>query len=121
MAVYGIADDSVYAGSMHHGSPAPSPITTGSASNWEQSTEALIAADPQIILLGDGAYGMTADAVAARPGWDVLYRGQGRGDHAGRRHRRHATRPAARRWPARAGQGASTRTPSCRRSRRSTP
>ena len=36
------------------------------------STEALVAADPQIILLGDGAYGVTADAVAARPGWNVL-------------------------------------------------
>ncbi len=36
------------------------------------STETLVAADPQIIVLGDGAYGVTADAVAARPGWSVL-------------------------------------------------
>ena len=48
------------------------PITTGSAANWEISLEKLIAADPQVILLGDAAYGVTADAVAARPGWDVL-------------------------------------------------
>jgi iron complex transport system substrate-binding protein len=36
------------------------------------STEALIAADPEVILLGDGAYGVTAETVAARPGWSVL-------------------------------------------------
>jgi iron complex transport system substrate-binding protein len=28
-----------------------------------------VAADPEVILLGDAAYGMTADAVAQRPGW----------------------------------------------------
>ncbi len=69
-AVYGIADDSVYAGLIKLA--GGDPVTTGSTTNWEQSTEALVAADPQIILLGDGAYGVTADNVAARPGWKVL-------------------------------------------------
>ena len=69
-AVYGIADVSVYQALIKVA--GGDPITTGSASNWEQSTEALVAADPQIILLGDGAYGVTADTVAARPGWKVL-------------------------------------------------
>jgi iron complex transport system substrate-binding protein len=33
------------------------------------SLENLVAADPQVILLGDAAYGVTADAVKARAGW----------------------------------------------------
>jgi iron complex transport system substrate-binding protein len=34
--------------------------------------EKLIAADPQVILLGDAAYGVSATEVAARPGWSTL-------------------------------------------------
>lgn len=49
-----------------------SPITTGSTTNFEISLEKLIEADPEIILLGDAAYGTTADVVKARPGWDVM-------------------------------------------------
>lgn len=70
VAVYGIATDSVYEAMIKLA--GGEPVTTGSASNWEMPTEALVAADPQVILLGDGAYGVTADAVAARPGWSVL-------------------------------------------------
>jgi iron complex transport system substrate-binding protein len=69
-AVYGIADDSVYEELLRLA--GADPVTTGSPTNWEMSTELLISADPQVILLGDGAYGVTADAVASRPGWDVL-------------------------------------------------
>ena len=29
-------------------------------------------ANPEIILLGDAAYGMTPEQVAARPGWDAI-------------------------------------------------
>jgi iron complex transport system substrate-binding protein len=69
-AVYGIADDSVYEELLRLA--GADPVTTGSPTSWEMPTEVLITADPEIILLGDGAYGVTADAVAARPGWDVL-------------------------------------------------
>jgi iron complex transport system substrate-binding protein len=42
-------------------------------SEWPQiSLEQLVVADPQIILLGDAAYGETPEKVAARTGWDVL-------------------------------------------------
>jgi iron complex transport system substrate-binding protein len=34
--------------------------------------EDLVAADPEIIVLGDANYGVTAEAVAARPGWADL-------------------------------------------------
>jgi iron complex transport system substrate-binding protein len=36
------------------------------------STEALIARNPQVILLGDANYGVTPDQVKARPGWNVI-------------------------------------------------
>lgn len=40
---------------------------------WAQiSVEELLVQDPQVILLGDAAYGMTAEQVAARTGWDSL-------------------------------------------------
>jgi iron complex transport system substrate-binding protein len=68
--VFGIADDSVYEEMIKLAGGAP--VTTGSAEKWDMPTETLVAADPQIIVLGDGAYGVTADAVAARPGWNVL-------------------------------------------------
>jgi cobalamin transport system substrate-binding protein len=37
--------------------------------NYSISLENLVAADPEVILLGDAAYGATADAVKARAGW----------------------------------------------------
>jgi iron complex transport system substrate-binding protein len=43
------------------------PIS-GDAS-YSISLEELVAADPEVILLGDAAYGVTAEAVADRPGW----------------------------------------------------
>jgi iron complex transport system substrate-binding protein len=48
------------------------PITTGSATDFQISQETLLTADPELILLGDAAYGVTAEAVAARPGWNVM-------------------------------------------------
>jgi iron complex transport system substrate-binding protein len=66
-SIYGIADDSVYAEMI--GLAGGEPVTTGSATNWEMPTEKLVAADPDLIILGDSAYGVTAEAVAKRPGW----------------------------------------------------
>jgi len=37
--------------------------------SYQISLEELVDADPQVILLGDAAYGATADAVKARAGW----------------------------------------------------
>jgi iron complex transport system substrate-binding protein len=40
---------------------------------WVQfSTEEIIAQDPDLIMLGDANYGVSAEAVAQRPGWDVI-------------------------------------------------
>ncbi len=49
------------------------PIT-GDALSTSIQLEDLVAADPELILLGDAAYDatITADAVAARPGWDGM-------------------------------------------------
>ena len=69
-AIYGIADDSVYAEMIElAGGEA---VTTGSATNWEMPVERLVAEDPEIILLADAAYGATAEEVSGRPGWDVV-------------------------------------------------
>jgi iron complex transport system substrate-binding protein len=38
-------------------------------SSYSISLEQLVAADPEVILLGDSAYGMTPDAVKTRDGW----------------------------------------------------
>jgi iron complex transport system substrate-binding protein len=42
-------------------------------SSWGQlSLEALLLANPDVILLGDAAYGVTVEQVAARAGWEVI-------------------------------------------------
>ena len=48
------------------------PITTGSTTNSEIALEKLIAANPEVIVLGDAAYGVTAAQVKARPGWNTI-------------------------------------------------
>ena len=48
-------------------------ITTGSASTYEIPLEKLIERDPEVIVLGvNPFYNPTPEAVAARPGWDVM-------------------------------------------------
>jgi iron complex transport system substrate-binding protein len=68
--IYTAADDSFLAKMIELAGGAP--ITTGSTTSFEIPLEKLVTADPEVILLGDAAYGATADAVAARPGWDVM-------------------------------------------------
>ena len=48
------------------------PITTGNPTVFSIPIEKLIVADPQLILLGDAAYGTTPAQVKARPGWSVM-------------------------------------------------
>jgi iron complex transport system substrate-binding protein len=48
------------------------PVTTGSTTNSEISIEALVAANPTLILLGDTASLVTPDQVKARPGWGTI-------------------------------------------------
>ena len=69
-SIYGIADESVYAQMIDLAGGVP--VTTGSATNWEMPTEKLVTANPDLIILGDSAYGVTADAVAKRPGWSAI-------------------------------------------------
>ncbi len=43
------------------------------SSQWAQiSLEQVVAANPQIIILGDSAYGVTPDSVKQRPGWSGI-------------------------------------------------
>ena len=48
------------------------PITTGSPTVFSIPLETLVVADPQVIVLGDAAYGVTAEQVAQRPGWSGM-------------------------------------------------
>ena len=68
--IYTAADDSFVAEMI--ALAGGTPITTGSKTDFAISLEKLITADPEVIVLGDGAYGVTADAVKARPGWNVM-------------------------------------------------
>jgi iron complex transport system substrate-binding protein len=45
------------------------PITTTDPAVFSISLEQLIAADPQVIVLGDAAYGTCPSAILERPGW----------------------------------------------------
>jgi len=45
------------------------PITTDDPNVYAISLERLVAADPEVIILGDAAYGVTPEIVAARAGW----------------------------------------------------
>lgn len=65
--IYGPADDSFVAEMVRLA--GGDPITTGSATVFSIPLERLVAADPQVIVLGDANYGTTARDVAARPGW----------------------------------------------------
>ena len=68
--IYTAADDSFVAEMVELA--GGDPITTGSPTDFAISIERLVAADPEVIVLGDAAYGVTAEAVVARPGWDVM-------------------------------------------------
>jgi iron complex transport system substrate-binding protein len=69
-AFYGPADQSFLAEMIELA--GADPITTGSKDKFDISVERLLAEDPEVILLADAAFGVTPEAVAARPGWDVM-------------------------------------------------
>ena len=48
------------------------PITTDDPAVFSISLEKLVAADPEVIVLGDAAYGTTPEIVKARPGWSTM-------------------------------------------------
>ncbi|HYM83716.1 MAG TPA: helical backbone metal receptor, partial [Candidatus Dormibacteraeota bacterium] len=68
--IYGPADGSFLAQMLSYA--GADPITTGSTTAFSIPLEKLVAADPQLILLGDAAYGTTPAQVKARPGWSVM-------------------------------------------------
>ncbi len=65
--IYGPADDSFIAEMI--ALAGGDPITTGSPTVYSIPLETLLVADPQVIVLGDAAYGVTPEQVAGRPGW----------------------------------------------------
>lgn len=69
-AIYGPADKSFLAEMIRLA--GGDPITTGSPDKFDIPVERLIEANPEVILLGDAAYGVSIDQVVARPGWNVM-------------------------------------------------
>jgi iron complex transport system substrate-binding protein len=70
LEIYGPADRSFLAEMV--GLAGGAPITSGSADSFEIPLERLITADPEVIVLGDAAFGTTPELVAQRPGWGVM-------------------------------------------------
>jgi iron complex transport system substrate-binding protein len=68
--IYGPADQSFLAEMV--ALAGGEPVTSGSADNFEIPLERLVAADPEVIILGDAAFGANADVVTKRSGWDVM-------------------------------------------------
>jgi cobalamin transport system substrate-binding protein len=69
-AYYGPSDDSFLAEMISLA--GGDPVTTGSPDKYDIAPERLLEADPEVILLADAAYGVTAGDVAARPGWSAM-------------------------------------------------
>ena len=69
-AFYGPADKSFLAEMISLA--GGDPVTTGSPDKYDISAERLLTADPQVILLGDAAYGVAPADVAKRPGWSTM-------------------------------------------------
>lgn len=65
--LYGVAPGSFAADMIERA--GGDAITTGDPNVWSMPLERLIEADPEVILLGDAAYGVCPDVVAAREGW----------------------------------------------------
>ena len=47
-------------------------VTTGSPTVYSIPLEVLVAADPEVIVLGDANYGVTVEQVTARPAWQSI-------------------------------------------------
>lgn len=48
------------------------PLTSGTPGVFQIPAETIVEFDPEVILLGDAAYGVTSEQVAVRPGWDGI-------------------------------------------------
>jgi iron complex transport system substrate-binding protein len=70
VGVYGPADDSFLAELIRLA--GGQPITTGSSLSFEIPLERLVVADPEVIVLGDAAFGVTPEQVAKRPAWEQM-------------------------------------------------
>jgi iron complex transport system substrate-binding protein len=68
--LYGPAPDSFVADMVELA--GGTPITTSSPTDFAIPVETLIAADPEVIIVGDAAYGVCPADVIARPGWSGI-------------------------------------------------
>lgn len=68
--IYGPAPDSFVADMVSRA--GGDPITTTDPAVFSISLERLVDLDPEVIVLGDAAYGVCPESVAGRPGWGAI-------------------------------------------------
>ena len=68
--IYGPAPDSFVADMVSRA--GGDPITTTDPQVFSISLERLVDLDPEVIVLGDAAYGVCPESVAGRPGWSAI-------------------------------------------------
>ena len=68
--IYGPAPDSFVADMVSRA--GGDPITTTDPAVFSISLERLVDLDPEVIVLGDAAYGVCPEGVAGRPGWGAI-------------------------------------------------
>ena len=61
------------------------PVTTSDPAVFSIPVEALVAADPEVIVVGDANYGVCPADVMARPGWSGITAGRTSGPERGGR------------------------------------
>ena len=67
---FGPAPD--YFGTEMIGVAGGDPLTSGTNGVYTIEAEKILSFDPEVILLGDAAYGVTTDQVGQRPGWSMV-------------------------------------------------
>jgi iron complex transport system substrate-binding protein len=72
-STYYSVSDSTFIGDLYRILKMKNIAGDGGGVEYPQLTqEAIIAANPRIIILADEPYGVTIDSVKARPGWDAI-------------------------------------------------
>ena len=71
-STYYSASDDTFVGDLYRTLKTKNIAGSGATAYPQLTQEAIIAANPQVIILADEAYGVSVDSVKARPGWNAI-------------------------------------------------
>jgi iron complex transport system substrate-binding protein len=71
-STYYSASDDTFVGDLYRTLKATNIAGNGATAYPQLTQEAIIAANPQVIILADEAFGTSIDSVKARPGWNAI-------------------------------------------------